>query len=87
MIIDKGLEINKDDLLISKADKAKLLYAISIADSPINSKDSNKINGDLDRIWKICGYNYKKKFHNLFKQNKGMTISEYSKKINPNCVC
>ncbi len=82
-----GLEINKNDLVISKVDKTKLLYAISIADSLIKSKDSTKISGDLDRIWRICGYPSKVKFQNLFKQYKGMTLSEYCKKLNPNCVC
>lgn len=82
-----GLEINKNDLVISKVYKAKLLYAISIADSLIKSKDTTKIGGDLDRIWRICGYPSKEKFKNLFKQYKGMTLSEYCKKLNPNCVC
>ncbi len=82
-----GLEINKNDLVISKVDKAKLLYAISIADSLIKSKDSTKISGDLNRIWRICGYPSNEKFQNLFKQYKGMTISEYCKKLNPKCVC
>ena len=82
-----GLEINKNDLAISKVDKAKLLYAISIADSLIKSKDSTKISGDLDLIWRFCGYPSKEKFQNLFKQYKGMTLSEYCKKLNPNCVC
>ena len=82
-----GLEINKDDSVIREADKAKLLYAISIADSLIKSKDSHKISGDLDRIWRICGYASKEKFDNLFKQYKGMTLNEYCKKLNPNCGC
>ena len=82
-----GLEINKNDLVISKVDKAKQLYAISIAGSLIKSKDSNKISGDLDRIWRIYGYPSKEKFQNLFKQYNEMTLSEYCKKINPNCVC
>ena len=82
-----GLEINKDDLVIGVADKSKLLYAISIADSIIKSKDSQKISGDLDRIWIICGYVSKEKFDKLFKHYKGMTLSEYCKKSNPNCGC
>jgi AraC-like DNA-binding protein len=82
-----GLEINKDGLVIQEADKSKLLYAISIADSIIKSKDSHKICGDLDRIWRICGYTSKEKFDKLFKQYKGMTLSEYCKKLNPNCGC
>ena len=82
-----GQEINNNDLVVSKVEKAKLLYAISIADSLIKSKNSNKISGDLDSIWRICGYPSKEKFQNLFKQYKGMTLSEYCKKLNPNCVC
>ena len=82
-----GLEISKSDIVISKIDKERLLYAISIADSLVKSKGSNKISGDLDRIWRICRFPSKEKFQNLFKQYKGMTLSEYCKKLNPNCVC
>lgn len=82
-----GLEINKDDQVIREADKSKLLYAISIADSIIKSKDSHKISGDLDRIWRICGYASKEKFDKLFKQYKGMALNEYCKKLNPSCGC
>ena len=82
-----GLEINKNDIVISKIDKERLLYAISIADSLVKSKNSNKISGDLDSIWRICGYPSIEKFQNLFKQYKRMTLSEYCKKLNPNCVC
>ena len=82
-----GLEINKDDLVIREADKSKLLYAISIADSIIKSKDTQKISGDLDRIWIICGYSSKEKFDKLFKQCKVMTLIEYCKKSNRNCEC
>ena len=82
-----GLEINKDDQVIREADKSKLLYAISIADSIIKSKDSHKISGDLDNIWRICGYASKEKFDKLFKQYKGMVLSEYCKKLNPSCGC
>lgn len=82
------LEINEDDdLVIRNAEEAKLQYALSIADNLINSKDSNKISSDLDRIWRICGFPSKKKFDKLFKQYKGITISEYCKKLNPKCKC
>ena len=81
------LEINKDDMVIREADKSKLLYAISIADSIIKSKDSHKISGDLDSIWRICGYASKEKFDKLFKQYKGITHNEYCKKLNPSCKC
>ena len=82
------LDINKDDLVILEADKSKLLYVISIADSIIKSKDSHKIiGGDLDRIWRICGYAPKEKFDKMFKYYKGITLSEYCKKLNPSCGC
>jgi hypothetical protein len=81
------MDINKDDLVILEAEKSKLLYAISIAVSIIKSKDSHKISSDLDRIWRICGYASKEKFDKLLKQYKGTTLSEYCKKLNPNCGC
>ena len=52
------LQSNKDDLVIREADKSKLIYAISIADSLIKSKDSHKISGDLANIWRVCNYSY-----------------------------
>mgnify|MGYP003682195177 CR=1 FL=1 len=82
-----GLDINKDDHVIREADKSKLLYAISIADSIIKSKDTPKISGDLDRIWRICGYASREKFEKLFKQYMGMTLREYCKKSDPDCEC
>lgn len=45
-----GSETNRDKQIIREADKSKLLYAISIVDSIIKSKDVHKISGDLDRV-------------------------------------
>ena len=63
-----GLEINKYDLVIREADKSWLHYTTTIANRIIKLKDSLKISGDLDRIWRICGYASKEKFDKLFKQ-------------------
>ena len=81
------MQPNERELIIKEADKSKLRYAVSIADSIIKSKDSDKIKDDLDRIWKICGYSSKKKFEELFKYHTGYSIHEYCKSFNPNCKC
>ena len=81
------LQNKKDNLIIRAADKSKLVYAISIANSLIKSKDSHKTSGDLANISRVCGYSSKEKFDKLFKQNKGMTLNEYFKKLNPSCSC
>ena len=81
------LQSNKDDLVIREADKSKLIYAISIADSLIKSKDSHKISGDLANIWGVCNYSSKEKFDKLFKLYKGLTLNIYCKKLNPSCKC
>tara|TARA_B100000886_G_C20112294_1_gene362360 strand:- start:313 stop:567 length:255 start_codon:yes stop_codon:yes gene_type:complete len=81
------LQNKKDTMIIRAGDKSKLLYAISIADSLIKSKDSHKISVDLASIWRVCGYYSKEKFYKLFKQYKGMTLNEYCKKLNPSCNC
>ena len=77
----------KDTLIIRTADKSKLVYAISIANSLIKSKDSHKISVDLANIWRVCGYSSKEKFNKLFEQYRGITLNRYCKKLNPNCVC
>ena len=81
------LQNKKDTLIIRAADKSKLIYDISIANSLIKSKDSHKISGDLANIWRVCGYSSKEKFDKLFKQHKGITLNEYCKKLNPSCKC
>ena len=81
------LQNKKDTLIIRAADKSKLVYAISIANSLIKSKDSHKISGDLANIWRVCGYSSKEKFDKLFKKYKGMALNEYCKKLNSSCKC
>ena len=61
-------EINRAKLILREANKSKLLYAISIIDSIIKSKDSHKIDGDLDRVWRICGYGSKEKFDRITRE-------------------
>ena len=80
-------EINRAKLILREANKSKLLYAISIIDSIIKSKDSHKIDGDLDRVWRICGYGSEEKFDKLFREYKRMSLSEYCRKSNPDCNC
>ena len=77
----------KNDLVIREADKSKLIYAISITDSLIKSKDSYKISGDLANIWRVCNYSSEEKFDKLFKQFSGMALNEYCKKLNSSCSC
>ena len=80
-------EINRAKLILREANKSKLLYAISIIDSIIKSKDSHKIDGDLGRVWRICGYGSKEKFDKLFREYKGMSLSEYCRKSNHDFTC
>lgn len=82
-----GQQTEHHKVIIKETDKPKLLYAISIADSIIKSEDCHKINNDLDRIWRICGYPSKEKFDKLFKRYKGTTLYEYCRKSNTNCKC
>ena len=81
------LQNKKDILSIRAADRSKLAYAISIANSLIKSKDSHKISGDLANIWRVCGYSSKEKFDKLFKQYSGMNLNQYCKKLNSSCSC
>ena len=81
------LSNEKDTLIIRAADKSKLVYAISIANSLIKSKDNHKISVDLANIWRVCGYSSKEKFDKLFKQFSGMALNEYCKKLNSSCSC
>ena len=81
------LSNEKDTLIIRAADKSKLVYAISIANSLIKSKDSHKISGDLANIWRVCNYSSEEKFDKLFKLYKGLTLNQYCKKLNPSCKC
>ena len=77
----------EDSSIISKVNKTKLTYAISIVDKLVMSKDSNKINNDLQNVWRICGFKSREKFEKLFMLHKGYSLSDYCKKLNPNCNC
>ena len=77
----------EDSSIISKVNKTKLTYAISIVDKLVMSKDSNKINNDLQNVWRICGFKSREKFEKLFMIYKGYSLTDYCKKLNPNCNC
>ena len=77
----------EESSIISKVNKTKLTYAISIVDKLVMSKDSNKINNDLQNVWRICGFKSREKFETLFKSYKGYSLGDYCKKLNPNCNC
>ena len=82
----KQLEFEEKEINY-QLNKSKLIYAISIVDKLISSKDSKKINNDLHLVWKISGFNSKKMFENSFKLHKGISLYDYCKKLNPNCDC
>ena len=77
----------EESSIISKVNKTKLTYAISIVDKLVMSKDSNKINNDLQNVWRICGFKSREKFEKLFMLYKGYSLSDSCKKLNPNCNC
>ena len=43
--------MKEESSIISKVNKTKLTYAISIIDKLVMSKDLNKINNDLQNVW------------------------------------
>ena len=71
----------------AQVNKSKLVYAFSLIDNLVNSKDSNKIKNDLRKVWKISGFKSEKVFKDLFKLHKGISLYDYCKKLNPNCDC
>ena len=73
--------------IIAQVNKSKLVYAFSLIDDIVNSKDSKKIKNDLHKVWKICGFKSKKGFEDLFKSHKGISLHNYCKILNPNCDC
>ena len=73
--------------ITDQLNKSKLLYAFSIVDKLISSKDSKKIDNDLHLVWKISGFKSKKEFEDLFKSHKGISLYNYCKKLNSNCDC
>ena len=66
--------------------KAKLKYAISLADRLINSSDKSSIKTDLSQIWKLTGLS-KNEFDALFIKNKGVDIYQYCRDTNTDCKC
>ena len=66
--------------------KAKLKYAISLADRLINSSDKSSIKADLSQIWKLSGLS-KNEFDALFIKNKGVDIYQYCRDTNTDCKC
>ena len=71
----------------AQVNKSKLVYAFSLIDRLVNSKDSKKIKNDLRKVWKISGFKSEKGFEDLFKLHKGISLYDYCKKLNPNCDC
>lgn len=79
--------MDKDEIIINELNKTKLTYAVSLIDKLVMSKDLNKINNDLQNVWRICGFKSREKFEKLFMLYKGYSLSDYCKKLNPNCNC
>ena len=74
-----------EDKITDQVEKSKLIYAFSLIENLVNSKDNNKIKKDLESVWKICGFKSQKKLEELFKIRKGISLMDYCKKNNPNC--
>ena len=70
----------------SNTRKAKLKYAISLADRLINCQDKSSIKTDLSQIWKLTGLS-KNEFDALFIKNKGVDIYQYCRDTNADCKC
>ena len=79
--------MKENQIIISKVNKTKLLYAVSLIDKLVMSKDLNKIKNDLQNVWRVCGFKSREKFETLFKSYKGYSLGDYCKKLNPNCNC
>ncbi|MFL2615564.1 MAG: hypothetical protein ACJ0OI_02625 [Candidatus Marisimplicoccus sp.] len=80
------MEFEKKEI-IDRVNKSKLIYAFSLVDKLICSKDSKNINNDLHLVWKVSGFMSKKVFEDLFKSHKGISPYDYCKKSNSNCDC
>ena len=76
-----------EDKITDQVEKSKLIYAFSLIENLVNSKDNNKIKKDLESVWKICGFKSQKKLEELFKIRKGISLMDYCKKMNPSCDC
>ena len=72
--------------IITNTRKAKLKYAISLADRIINSPDKSSIKTDLSEVWKLSGFS-KNEFDALFIKNKGVDIYQYCRDKDTKCKC
>ena len=70
----------------SNTRKAKLKYAISLADRLINYQDKSSIKADLSQIWKLSGLS-KNEFDALFIKNKGVDVYQYCRDTDTDCKC
>ena len=70
----------------SNTRKAKLKYAISLADRLINYQDKSSIKADLSQIWKLSGLS-KNEFDVLFLKDKGVDIYQYCRDTDTDCKC
>ena len=72
--------------LKSNTRKAKLKYAISLADRLISYPDKSSIKTDLSQIWKLSGLS-KTEFDALFIKTKGVDILKYCRDKDTDCKC
>ena len=72
--------------LKSNTRKAKLKYAISLADRLINYPDKSSIKMDLSQIWKLSGLS-ENEFNVLFIKTKGVDIYQYCRDKDTDCKC
>ena len=76
-----------DKKITAQVQKSKIIYAISLIEKLVNSKDNKKIKKDLQSVWKTCGFKNQKELEDLFKIHKGISIMDYCKKMNTSCYC
>lgn len=72
--------------LKSNTRKAKLKYAISLADRLINHSDKSSIKTDLSQIWKLSGLS-ENEFNVLFMKTKGVDVNQYCRDKDTDCKC
>ena len=73
--------------ITDQLNKSKLLYAFSIVDKLISSKDSRKINNDLHLVWKISGFKSKKMFEKMDILSKNGLAFKTGLRFFKNMVC
>ena len=78
--------MEESSIISNELNKTKLTYAVSIVDKLVMSKDLNKINNDLQNVWRICGFKSREKLKSC-SSYMGYSLSDYCKKLNPNCNC